>query len=174
MSQPSTRERAALAVPGKYLTFSISRERYGFEILKVQEIIKVPHITFVPRCPKYVRGVINLRGKIIPVMDLRTKFGIPTAAFDTKTCIIVINVNKGSQKLLVGVVVDTVLEVLDFTEDQITNAPNYGETLAANFVTGMATRDEHLNILIDIDAIVASTVSLDLVKSPEQNPSAHP
>ena len=81
-------------------------------------------------------------------MDLRTKFGIPTAEFDAKTCIIVINVIKASQKLLVGVVVDTVLEVLDFTEEQITNAPNYGETLAANFVTGMATRDEHLNILI--------------------------
>jgi purine-binding chemotaxis protein CheW len=172
MSQGNQVERAGLAVPGKYLTFFISRERYGFEILKVQEIIKVPYITFVPRCPSYVRGVINLRGKIIPVIDLRTKFGISNATYDAKTCIIVINAVKASQKMLVGVVVDTVLEVLDFTKEQITNAPNYGETLSAHFVTGMATRDEHLNILIDIDAVVASTVSLNIVKDPQQNQTA--
>lgn len=141
---------------GKYLTFAVSQERYGFQILKVQEIIKVPHITPVPKTEDHIKGVINLRGKIIPVIDLRTKFGIPPVPCDEKTCIIVIHIARGDQKILIGIIVDTVLEVIDFTEAEISPPPNYGLSLSSQFIIGMGTREGMLNILIDIDRVISS------------------
>lgn len=147
------------AVPGKYLTFLLSNDRYGINLLKVQEIIKVPQITFVPRCVEYIKGVINLRGKIIPVVDLRTKFGLPPRGQSNKSCVIVIDARCGDSALLVGVIVDTVLEVLHFSQNDISAPPNYGSKLESLFVTGMVTRDDAVNVIIDIDAIIASVIS---------------
>lgn len=139
---------------GKYLTFAVSNERYGFSILKVQEIIKVPHITTVPKCPGHIKGVVNLRGKIIPVIDLRMKFNMESAPYDEKTCIIVTNVTVADQQLLVGVVVDTVLEVINFAASELTASPTYGANLDSQFIVAMGTRDNYLNILIDIDSVI--------------------
>ncbi len=137
---------------GKYLTFSLSEERYGLEILKVQEIIGVPSITYVPKSPVYVKGVINLRGRIIPLIDLRTKFSLPTIGYDEKTCIIVVTMVKGETKIAVGVIVDTVLEVIDFAAREIEPAPDYGNQIDSHFIIGMGCKDGGaLNILIDIE-----------------------
>lgn len=141
-------------VAGKYLNFAISTERYGLEILRVQEIIGVVHITPVPRCPTFIKGVINLRGKIIPVFDLRMKFGLEPIPYDEKTCIIVANVNKGDLRLSVGVIVDTVLEVTNFTSSEIEPPPNYGTQLDSHFIIGIGKKEEYLSILIDIQKVI--------------------
>lgn len=164
MTNQSSNSATKGELAGKYLTFAVSRERYGFGILKVQEIIKVPHITTVPKCPTHIRGVINLRGKIIPVIDLRLKFGIEPAPYDDKTCIIVITVARGDQTLLLGVVVDTVLEVINFSSAEISESPNYGLNLDSQFIVGMGTRDEMLNILIDIDKVLTHDDGVDIAE----------
>lgn len=147
---------------GKYLTFAVSEERYGLEILKVQEIIKVTSITHVPKCPPFIKGVINLRGKIIPVMDLRLKFGIASIPYDEKTCIIVINITKGDQRIAIGVIVDTVLEVINFVPAEIEPPPNYGKHFSDQFIIGMGKKDELLNILLDIEKVVTDQESAKL------------
>ncbi len=144
----------ASELEGRYLTFAISRERYGIEILKIQEIIKVTHITAVPRSPKYLKGVLNLRGKIIPVIDLRTRFEITSIPYDEKTCIIVINLRSGEHETSLGIIVDTVLEVVNFSSREIESAPNYGGTLKTQFIKGMGAKDGALIILLDIDKVI--------------------
>lgn len=154
MSQPSQEKKSEgiARLAGKYLTFALSDEKYGLDILKVQEIIGVLHITSVPRSASYLKGVINLRGKIIPVVDLRLKFGMPEAPYNEKTCIIVVNANLSGRTLHVGVVVDTVLEVINFQAGQIEPPPEYGVAIDANFVLGMGrTADNSIIVLIDIE-----------------------
>lgn len=152
----------SLPAGGKYLAFAMSQERYGLEILKVQEIIGVVHITPVPRCPDYIKGVINLRGKIIPVFDLRMKFGLESIPYDEKTCIIVVHVNKGDQKIAIGIIVDTVLEVTSLTAADIEPAPNYGTQLDTSFITGMGKKDGNLSILIDIEKVISDSETAHL------------
>ena len=148
------------ALAGKYLTFALSGEKYGVEILKVQEIIGVLHFTAIPRSPDFLKGVINLRGKVIPVVDLRLKFGLPPAEYNDKTCIIVVNAKLGDRQMLVGVVVDTVLEVMNFQGEDIQPAPEYGTSLNSNFLLGMGrTHDGNIIILIDIEMALADAAS---------------
>jgi purine-binding chemotaxis protein CheW len=143
---------------GRFLTFAIAHERYGFEISRVQEIIQVAQITRVPKATSAVKGVINLRGKIIPVIDLRLRFGIPEAEYNNRTCIIVIEMNWQDERIAVGVIVDTVLEVLDFTPELVETSPNFGCQVDSKFLTGIADHDGHANILLDIEKVVASTI----------------
>lgn len=142
-------ETSALA--GKYLAFALGEERYGLEILKVQEIIGVIRITQVPQSPHYLKGVINLRGKIIPVVDLRIKLGMPEKEYDEKTCFIVVNTVVNGRSLSVGVVVDTVLEVINFRGEQIQSAPDYGINVDTTFILGMGRINDQVVILIDIN-----------------------
>ena len=118
-------EGAAQSVShGKYLTFALGKEEYGVEILKVREIIGLLSITPIPQTPQYVKGVINLRGKVIPVVDLRLKFHLPEKEFTQRTCIIVVNVEAGDISMLMGIVVDGVSEVLNLAEADIEVATN--------------------------------------------------
>jgi purine-binding chemotaxis protein CheW len=139
---------------GKYLTFVLDKEEYGIEILRVREIIKVIDITPVPEAPNYIKGVINLRGKVIPVADLRLKFGMQEIAYTEQTCIIVLDV---AGKLM-GAVVDTVSEVLDITEEQIEPAPDFGAGLDTDYILGMCKIGDTVKILLDIDKILLDTV----------------
>lgn len=166
-------EQAVIA--GKYLTFSLAAERYGLQILKVQEIIKVPHITLVPKSPDYIKGVINLRGKIIPVLDLRLKFGMASREYDQRTCIIVINLISGDRPISVGIIVDSVLDVINFLPSEIELPPNYGSYLNTQFIIGMGKRDEHLNILIEIEKVVTEqdTSGLDGMTEQSTQQAAH-
>lgn len=147
---------------GKYLTFKLAAEEYGLEILKVQEIIKMMDITKVPRTPDYVRGVINLRGKVIPVVDLRLKFGMESVATTEKTCIIVVQVKRGDRSITMGIIVDEVSEVLDINGEEIEPAPSFGTNVDTHFILGMAKTRGAVKILLDIDKVL-STGELETV-----------
>jgi purine-binding chemotaxis protein CheW len=142
----SSTDVAESALGGKYLTFKLAGEEYGLEILKVREIIKIMEITAVPQMPEFVKGVVNLRGKVIPVIDLRLRFGLKEAEYNDETCIIVVNV--GSE---MGVVVDTVQEVLDISEQQIEPPPAVGQDVNTEFILGMGKVGDRVKILLDID-----------------------
>ena len=151
--QTATEPRAK---PGKYLTFALGPEEFGLEILKVREIIGYMEITAIPQTPAYVRGVINLRGQVIPVVDLRTKFGMNTEQTTTETCIIVVETQQGQEKFSTGIVVDRVRDVLDITADQIEDAPSFGTSVETNFVLGMGKINNSVKILLDINRVLGS------------------
>lgn len=144
------------ALSGKYLTFVVSKESYGIDIRKVKEIIGVNNLEIisVPNMPDYAQGVINLRDKVIPVFSLRRRFSFDEVEFTDRTCIIVTEIDKGAGKVLMGVVVDSVSEVLNVTTEQIEPRPEFGGKLNSNFILGMAKVDESVKILLDIDRVL--------------------
>jgi len=137
---------------GKYLTFVLNKEQYGVEILKVREILVVLPITPVPQTPHFVKGVINLRGKVIPVVDTRLKFGMSETEHTNETCIIVVDVNS----TMMGMIVDTVKEVLDITEDKIEDPPNFGSSIDSGLIRGLGKIGDKVNILLDIDRVLGN------------------
>ena len=141
---------------GKYLTFALGSEEYGLEILKVREIIGYMDITAVPQTPDDVKGVINLRGQVIPVIDLRAKFGMETAETTDQTCIIVVEISQDGRKFNTGIVVDHVQEVLDIAGDDIEDAPQFGSNVETEFILGMGKIGDTVKILLDIDRVLAS------------------
>ncbi len=138
---------------GKYLTFALAGEEYGIGILKVKEIIGLMQITTVPRTPGYVKGVINLRGKVIPVVDFRLKFGIDAMAYNERTCIIVVEIRSAERTIPMGIVVDSVSEVLNIKSAEIEDTPNFGSRLDTDFILGMAKTNGSVKILLDIDRV---------------------
>jgi len=142
------------AQPGKYLTFALGPEEFGLEILKVREIIGYMEITAVPQTPPYVRGVINLRGQVIPVVDLRAKFNMTAEKTTTETCIIVVETRQGQETFSTGIVVDRVRDVLDITREQIEDTPSFGTTVEMNFILGMGKIADSVKILLDIDRVL--------------------
>ncbi len=151
MQATAEKTNRTTAVGGKYLTFSLASEEYGVEILKVREIIGIMDITAMPQMPPYVKGVINLRGKVIPVIDLRLKFGMEPAEYTDQTCIVVVDVGS-----LVGVIVDTVQEVLDIQDNQIDPPPPLGASVDTSFVMGMGKIKDDVKILLDIDKVLGA------------------
>lgn len=137
---------------GKFLTFQLQNEEYGLEILKVREILGLLNITTVPQTPDYVRGVVNLRGQVIPVIDLRLKFGMKERDDDKRTCIIVVAVNG----IKMGIVVDTVSEVMDIGKDSIDETPSFGTKLNTDYILGMGKVKGGVKILLDIDKVLTS------------------
>jgi len=143
---------------GKYLTFELGGEEYGLEILKVKEIISIMNITAVPNTPDYVRGVINLRGKVIPVIDLRQRFNMESKDYNERTSIIVVDIREDDGKnLIMGVVVDSVSEVLNIKDEEIEETPTFGTRLNTEFILGMAKVKDEIKILLDIDKVLSST-----------------
>jgi len=142
---------------GKYLTFALANEEYGLEILKVREIIGYMEITAVPQTPHHVKGVINLRGQVIPVIDLRAKFGMETTAVTEETCIIVVEINQTGRNFSTGIVVDHVQEVLDINGQDIEEAPQFGASVDTAFILGMGKIGDTVKILLDIDRVLAGT-----------------
>ncbi len=143
---------------GKFLTFVLSNEEYGIEILKVREIIGLMDITTVPQTPDYMKGVINLRGKVIPVIDLRMKFSIQEEEHTQETCVIVVEVNGAS----IGIIVDSVSEVVDINGEDIENSPRFSQGIDTSFIMGLGKVKEKIIILLDIDTVLSSD-ELDLV-----------
>jgi purine-binding chemotaxis protein CheW len=147
---PGTRQQS-----GKYLTFTLHQESYGIDVLKVREIIRVTTITAVPQMPAYVRGVINLRGKIIPVMDLRLRFGFAEAASMEQTCIIVVQVKLPDGKTSqMGLVVDGVEEVANIAAADIEETPDFGGQICTDYIVGMAKVKGAVKALLDIDSVI--------------------
>ncbi len=141
---------------GKYLTFSLADEEYGIGILKVKEIIGMMPITSVPRTPEFVKGVINLRGKVIPVVDLRLKFSLEPIPYSERTCIIVVEIESKAETVLIGIVVDAVSEVLNIKEEEIEETPTFGTSLNTDYILGMAKMEGGVKILLDIDKVLSS------------------
>jgi purine-binding chemotaxis protein CheW len=141
---------------GKYLTFRLGDEEYGLEILKVREIIGLMEITKVPRTPHYICGVINLRGKVIPVLDLRLKFGMVTRKHTDETCIIVVEVATQDDSVQMGILVDAVSEVLDIQDEDIEGAPKFGGNVKTDFILGIGKVKNEVKILLDIDKILTA------------------
>jgi len=138
------------SLEGKYLTFILNNEEYGLEILKVREIIGVMDITPVPQTPSFIKGIINLRGKVIPVVDLRLKFVMPEIEYTKETCIIVVDISNR----LMGIIVDTVSEVLDIAAKDIEPTPSLGSDIKTDFILGMGKIKGKVQILLDIDRVL--------------------
>ncbi|MDH4320326.1 MAG: chemotaxis protein CheW [Desulfobulbaceae bacterium] len=141
---------------GKYLTFALGKEEYGIGILKVREIIGLMEITAVPHTPSYIKGVINLRGRVIPVLDLRLKFEMETEAYTERTCIIVVEVQGESAAVQVGMLVDSVSEVLNVSGQEIEPPPAFGGSTETAFILGMAKIKGDVKILLDADRIIGT------------------
>ncbi len=141
---------------GKFLTFSLAEEEYGISILKVREIIGMMPIRTVPQTPGFVKGVINLRGQVIPVVDLRLKFGMEELDYTERTSIIVVDVKGGAGALVrIGIVVDFVSEVANIKAEEVEDAPVFGSQLDTEYILGMAKIGKGVKILLDIDRILA-------------------
>ncbi len=167
MNEVGTMDQAVKAMvnrEGKYLTFTLAGEEYGIGILKVKEIIGIMAITTVPQMPDYLKGVINLRGKVIPVVDLRLKFGMEAMDYTERTCIIVVEIANGGQKVMIGILVDSVSEVLNIKGGDIEDAPNFGSRLNTDYILGMAKTGGKVKILLDIDRVLSVSEVVQLEK----------
>lgn len=138
---------------GKYLNFSMEKEDYGIEIRHVREIIGIQKITEIPDMPDYIRGVINLRGKVIPVMDVRTRFRMPTRDYDNRTCIIVVQIEGKSM----GLLVDKVKEVVDISGDQIEPPPSTNQANASLYLRGLGKIGSEVKILLDVHRLIGQS-----------------
>ena len=154
VAQPIAAE-AASQRQGKYLVFHLDREEFGVHVLKVREIMGLQEITAVPQTPDFVKGVINLRGKVIPVIDLRRKFRLESAEYTARTCIIVLQVHSDGGSMMVGVIVDGVNEVLTLQESEIEDTPDFGDQMRLPYILGMAKVKGKVKILLDIDRVLS-------------------
>jgi purine-binding chemotaxis protein CheW len=159
-SQKNSRDRE-----GKYLTFSLAGEEYGIGILKVKEIIGLMPITPVPKTPSFVKGVINLRGKVIPVADLRLKFNMDEMAYTERTCIIVVEIREGLGQVLMGIVVDSVSEVLNIKAGEIEDTPAFGTQMDTDYILGMAKTGGGIKILLEIDKVFGGEEMIELAQA---------
>jgi purine-binding chemotaxis protein CheW len=148
--------KAANNAGGKYLTFALGHEEYGLEILKVREIMGYVAITAVPRMPSHIKGVINLRGQVISVIDLRARFGMPSADQTEQTCIIVVEIKKEGLKHSTGIIVDSVSEVLSIASENIEPSPEFGSSVETDFISGIGKVGSSVKILLDIDKVLSA------------------
>ena len=139
---------------GKYLTFTLANEEYGISILKIKEIIGMMPVTTVPQTPEFVKGVINLRGKVIPVIDLRLRFGMESVEYTERTCIIVVEIEGQAGIIFMGIVVDSVSEVLNIKGEHIEDTPAFGTDLNTEYILGMAKIEGGVKILLDINRVL--------------------
>ena len=159
-------EQADLAhCAGKHLTFHLAEEVYGVPILKVQEIIGIKELTKVPRVPPYIKGVLNLRGKVIPVVDLRVKFGMPEQEDSRSTSIILFQIQKAGNDVVVGVRVDGVKEVVDVKATEIEPTPDIGMQEAESFILGMAKLNNVVHMLLDMDTILDTDAIVTMARN---------
>lgn len=157
---PSTLTETRFAsLAGKYLTFFLAGETYGIPVLKIREIISLLPITPVPQVPAYLKGVINLRGKVIPVVDLRSKFSLPETEPTSNTCIVVVQIQgSDSQIKLIGIIVDAVEEVANIASSDIEPTPDFGGAISVQYILGMAKLKGSVKSLLDIDKIIAAEI----------------
>ncbi len=164
MAEDNKTDSNNIELAGKYLTFKLGKEEYGIEILKVIEIIGIMEITEIPRTPDFVKGVVNLRGVIHPVIDLRTKFSMQRVDFTDETCIIVVVIEYDGKKEQMGIIVDSVSEVLDIEVDEIEETPSLGSGIDTNFIKGMAKTKGSVKILLDVEKVLSTQEVAELAK----------
>lgn len=142
------------SLSGKYLTFYLANEEYAVEILKVQEIIQMQAVTKVPKVPPFVRGIINLRGKVIPIIELRIKFGMEPVEDTDKTAIVVFKIHKAETHVTMGIIIDDVKEVADLAPESIEHPPRFGQEIDTEFIMAISKSESNVKILLDIDKIL--------------------
>ncbi len=147
-----------------YLTFKLDEEVFACHVNKLLHILEIPHITEIPGSPNYMKGIIDLRGKVLPVIDAKVKIGMPPVEYTKDTCIVVMDITLDNDSLLVGVLVDSVSEVLEFNEDKILPAPNLGSKYHSDFIEGIVRKDDKFIMILDID-MVFSLDDIDFLKS---------
>jgi len=158
MAEVETMDQAVKVIAereGKYLTFTLAEEEYGIGILKIKEIIGMLPITSVPQTPDFVKGVINLRGKVIPVIDLRLRFSMGEIDYTERTCIIVVEIDGQAGTVLIGIVVDSVSEVLNVKGEDVEDTPTFGTKLDTEYILGMAKMEGGVKILLDINRVLS-------------------
>lgn len=148
----------------QFLTFALADEEYGVDILRVQEIKGWTPVTRVPNTPDYVRGVLNLRGTIVPIVDMRARFNLEEVEYTPVTVIIVLAVASGEERRVIGIVVDAVSDVLNVSADDIKPPPDFGAKVNIEFINGLATIDDHMVMLMDADKLVTSEEMSELEK----------
>ena len=153
-----------------YLTFTLGEELFSVEVSKVREVLDYTNITKIPRTPEYMRGVINLRGSVVPVMDLRLKFGMSRTENKRNTCIIVLEINTDEETIILGALADSVQEVFELEPDQIEPAPRFGTKFKAEFLRGMGKRDDNFIMILDIDKVF-TTDELSIIQETEKSES---
>lgn len=151
----------------QYLTFELDKETFALDVAKVREILDSPTITKVPQTPEYMRGVINLRGSVVPVIDLRLKFGMAETVQTVNTCIIVVEIELGGEIIILGALADSVQEVIDLEPEQIEPAPRIGTKLNTDFIKGMGKHNEQFIMILEIDKVF-SAVELNAVSDEEE------
>lgn len=160
MSAPATSAHPEIRdLAGKYLTVCVDREAYGIAVCKVREIIRLQRITAVPQLPEFINGVINLRGRVIPIIDLRVKFGLP-AEFTERTCIVVVQLNLTEGRTAqMGLIVNSVDEVVNLPAEEIEPTPEFGARVDTACILGMAKVKGHVKTLLDIDRVLAPEIA---------------
>ena len=156
MNADASNITATAQLAGKYLTFALADEEYGLPVLRVREIIKMMDITEVPQVPPHIKGVLNLRGKVIPVIDLRLKFGFAPGDVTSRTCIIVVEVALAASRVMMGIIVDHVSEVLNIPADEIEQTPEFGDRVCTDYIKGMAKVKGTVKILLDLDRVLGT------------------
>ena len=152
----------------QYLTFKLAEETFALDVAKVREILELTGITKVPRTPEFMRGVINLRGSVVPVIDLRLKFGMPTTEQTVNTCIIVVEVQLADEIIILGALADSVQEVIEMEPAQVEAAPHIGTQLNTDFIKGMGKHDDRFIIILDIDRVFSSSELAQVQGTPLQ------
>ena len=159
-SDTTSASSGAVTANNEFLTFTLGKEEYGIDILKVQEIRGYDAVTAIANTPEFIKGVVNLRGIIVPIVDMRIKFHLPDVSYGPHTVMIILNI----AKRVVGMVVDGVSDVITLTPEQIKPAPEFGATLDTRYLTGLGTVDQRMIILVDIERLLSST-DMELVES---------
>jgi len=139
----------------QYLTFILSAEEFGIPVMSIKEITEYGHLTKVPMVPDFIQGVVNLRGNVVPVISLASKFGLEIKPIDKRTCIIIMDVQMGDKKMVMGVVVDKVLQVIEIPDTNIEPAPSLGATIQTNFIKGMGKIDDNFLIILDVVQVLS-------------------
>lgn len=170
MNPDSSPNLTCAAKPGRYLTFKLGPESYGLPVLGVREIIRLCPITPVPHMPSYIKGVINLRGKVIPILDLRAKFQLSNESYGERACIIVVQVGTPPAAVaLMGAIVDAVEEVVQLTEAELESTPDFGGSPDTGYILGMATVHGGVKTLLDLNKVFLEEGLLSLIPAQTQN-----
>jgi purine-binding chemotaxis protein CheW len=143
------------ALPGQYLSFLICGDEYGVGVLRVKEILEYESVTRVPRTTTCIRGVMNLRGSVVPVVDLAAKMGLPPSPITNRTCIVVLEVQTGGEQLVLGVVADSVSQVVELRAEDLERPPSFGTRLAVEYLTGIGKAGGKFVLLLDVDRVLS-------------------
>lgn len=153
-----------------YLTFKLGEEEFGAHVSQVLNILEMTKITGVPKTPDFMKGVINLRGMVLPVIDARIKFGLPETKYTSNTCIIVMDLDLGDDTVHIGAIVDEVLSVIDIEENQIEPPPSLGNQYKSEFIYGMAKVEENFVMLLDMQKVLNNEEMADISDKAQKEP----